>query len=188
MPSLCKYIIMIDFVEVLVYSTFWTSFVMELFRHISTESYAVSDIYYSLLGMTLSSFIIKYKDGIISRFKLFLVLDILMQTIFGIIFIVNKNYEFYWLFGCTICPALIQKFINVGIMRINYEACPDDRVKEDVNLLTDICNNIGRIIGGFLCIILSTLNLFNPSIWMIMIIIGTTLSSYFYFNIDHLKK
>lgn len=183
-PYLCRKIIILKSIETIIYSTFFTGFIVELYKHITITEFAFSDIYYAVLGLLLSSMIFTYKEKILNYFKIFLMLDIIVTAVLGFEFYISHDWGFYWLAACTIAPSIIQKFIDIGITRIEYNACPDDRLKEDVNLLTDITRNVSIIIGGSICILLSSLNIFNISVWILMITIAQIFSSLFYFNID----
>lgn len=184
LPDTVKHILIVKGLETLLYGSFWTAFGLELFKHINATTYAFSDMYYALFGLCLSTVILKYKDNVINYFKLFLILDIITNIIIGIIFIFNNDWSFYWIVGCTILPSFIQKFIDIGVTRINYILCPNDDVKENVNILTDVVRNIAILLGSCICMLLSTFNIFDITIWMIFITIACCLSSVFYLTIN----
>lgn len=180
LPVLCRQLIVVRTLESFVYSIFISKFLIELYKNINASLLAFSDMFYSVVAIVLSGVVLKRKDTIIRHFKKFVTLDIVTNVALTLLFLHNTDWKMYWVLNFTVFPCVIQQFIDVAVMRINFNACPDDRMKEDVQLYTKFTNGVSSFLGGVICMLLDKSDIYDLTVWTCFILVGMTLSSFFY--------
>lgn len=180
LPVLCRQLIVVRTLESFVYSIFISKFLIELYKNINASLLAFSDMFYSVVAIVLSGVVLKRKDTIIRHFKKFVTLDIVTNIALTLLFLHNTDWKMYWVLNFTVFPCIIQQFIDVAVMRINFNACPDDRMKEDVQLYTKFTNGVSSFLGGVICMLLDKSDIYDLTVWTCFILVGMTLSSFFY--------